>query len=254
MKFSILIPAHNEEGSIEATVLDIHRGLTAEGIDFEIVIVNDNSTDKTPEILERLSKDSEKIVIVTRTPPNGFGLAVRDGLRAFTGDAVAVVMGDASDSVEDIITYYRLLEEGYDCVFGSRFIEGSVVKDYPGLKLLVNRLANTFIRCLFLLRNNDITNAFKAYRREVIEAIAPIQARHFNITVELPLKAVVRGFNCATVPISWYGRESGVSKLGIREMGKKYFFTTLYVWLEWMLMKDEFQNVGSKKKRSDTGP
>ena len=253
VKLSILIPAHNEEDSIEGTVAEVQRGLEDEGIDYEIVVVNDNSTDSTPEILDRLSKDSETIVVVKRTPPSGFGLAVRDGLRAFTGDAVVIVMGDASDAVSDIVAYSRKLEEGFDCVFGSRFIKGSVVKDYPGVKYFINRLANTFIRCLFLLRHNDITNAFKAYKREVIEAILPIQARHFNITVELPLKAIVRGFNCATVPISWYGRESGVSKLGIREMGRKYFFTTLYVWLEWMLMKDEFKDKDSKKRRKSTG-
>lgn len=241
MKFSVVIPVHNEEKSIESTILDLHQEFERENIENEIVVVNDNSTDGTSDILKRLSGQFKNIKVVNRKPPNGFGRAIKDGLDNFSGDAVAIVMGDASDDPRDVVTYFRRIEEGYDCAFGSRFIKGSVVKDYPFHKLLVNRIANTFIRCLFLIGHNDITNAFKAYRREVIEAIKPIQARHFNVTVELPLKAIVRGYNYATVPIRWYGRTSGVSKLKIREMGRKYLFTVLYVWLEKHLLKDEIK-------------
>jgi len=156
---------------------------------------------------------------------------------------VATVMGDLSDDPEDIVRCFRKIEEGYDCVFGSRFMKGSTVKDYPLTKLLINRLANNFIRMLFLIRPNDITNAFKLYRREVIKVIQPLQALYFNITVEIPLKAIVRGFSYTQIPISWYGRQSGVSKLGIREMGRKYLFTVLYIWLEKILLADEINNL-----------
>lgn len=240
MKLSVVIPAHNEETCIEASVRDVVDSLCKKQIPHEIVVVNDNSSDGTGKILCRLSEEIANIRVVHRLPPPGFGRAIRDGLAAMSGDAVAIVMGDASDDPEDVCLYYETLQRGYDCAFGTRFQRGTEVRDYPRVKLMVNRLANNFVRMLFGVRYNDMTNAFKAYRAEVIEAISPIQANHFNITVELPLKAIARGFSYAVVPVNWYGREAGVSKLTLREMGRKYLFTVLYVWLEKHLMADEY--------------
>lgn len=242
MKLSVVIPAHNEEGCIEKVVLEIIDELKKEGIDNEIVIVNDNSTDLTAQVAEKLAKDHFNVKVVNRTPPNGFGRAVKEGLDNFTGDAVVIAMGDASDDPRDIVRYFRKIEEGYDCVFGSRFMRGAVVKDYPQHKLFVNRLANLFLQCLFMTAHNDLTNAFKAYKREVIEAIKPIESLYFNITIELPLKALIRGYKAAVVPISWYGRESGVSKLKIKEMGRRYLYVSLYLWLQKMLIKDDIRD------------
>lgn len=241
MKLSILIPAHNEESCLEKTVVEIIEELSKENIEREIIIVNDNSTDSTPQIINSLSKKYPEIIGINRSPPHGFGRAIKDGLEKITGDAVVICMGDASDDVKDIVNYYRKLQEGYDCVFGSRFMKGTVVKNYPLLKLILNRIGNYFIKYLFRLRYNDISNAFKAYRREVIESVKPLISNHFNITVELPLKAVIRGFSYAVVPVNWYGRTSGVSKHNLKELQRKYLFSILYVWLEKILLKDEIK-------------
>jgi dolichol-phosphate mannosyltransferase len=241
MKLSIVIPAHNEEESIGQTVCEIIGELTREKIDYEIIIVEDNSTDFSFKIITDLSRKYPNVKAIRRSPPKGFGRAIREGLQHVTGDVVATVMGDLSDDPKDIVRCFRKIQEGYDCVFGSRFMNGSIVRDYPPVKLLINRLANNFIKALFLIRPNDITNAFKLYRTEVIRAVQPLQALYFNITVEIPLKAIVRGFSYTQIPINWYGRKSGVSKLGIREMGRKYLFTVLYVWLEKILLKDELK-------------
>lgn len=249
MKLSVVIPAHNEQDCIERIVRDVVETLTARSIPHEIILVNDNSTDRTGEILRELSDEIPTVQILHRSPPSGFGRAIRDGLSVITGDAVAIVMGDASDDPKDICLYYDKLKQGYDCVFGTRFQKGAEVRDYPIVKLIVNRMANNFIRVLFGVRYNDMTNAFKAYSARVIEAISPIQANHFNITVELPLKAIVRGFPYAVVPVNWYGRESGVSKLTLRQMGRKYLFTVLYVWLEKHLMADEYSAAGATSSR-----
>jgi dolichol-phosphate mannosyltransferase len=173
--------------------------------------------------------------------PRGFGFAVRAGLQRFEGDAVAIVMGDGSDSPEDLVSYQRLLEEGYDCAFGSRFVRGAVVRDYPKPKLMLNRLANFFVRLLFRHGYNDTTNAFKAYRREVIENIQPLLSNHFNLTVEMPLKAIIRGHDYAIVPISWTNRSWGESKLGLREMGSRYLFIVLYAFLEAHLSRGDYR-------------
>ena len=236
-----MIPAHNEESCISETVLKISEVLAGEGIDNEIVIVDDNSNDSTSDILSKLSKKMANVRSVCNDPPNGFGLAVRKGLECITGDAVVIAMADASDDPEDIVRYYRKLEEGYDCVFGSRFLKESKVRDYPLPKLLLNRLANLFVARLFGLRNNDITNAFKCYRREVIDGVKPILSHHFNLTVEIPLKAIVRGYTYYTIPINWFGRKTGVSKFKIKEMGSRYMFIILYVFLEKWLSRGDYK-------------
>jgi dolichol-phosphate mannosyltransferase len=202
MKLSIIIPAHNEQDSIEQTVRDIIDELNKEKIDNEIIIVDDNSTDSTAQIVTSLAAKFSNIKVVCRIPPKGFGRAIREGLTYTSGDVVATVMGDLSDDPKDIVRCFRKIQEGYDCVFGSRFMNGSIVRDYPLVKLLINRLANNFIRALFLIKPNDITNAFKLYRAKVIKAVQPLQALYFNITVEIPLKAIVRGFSYTQIPIN----------------------------------------------------
>lgn len=243
MKLSIVIPAHNEEGSITDTVQAITVTLDGMHVNYELIIVNDNSTDGTTARVEQLQIENSHIRLVHNTPPNGFGFAVRKGLDSMKGDAVVIVMADGSDAPEDIITYYQKLQEGYDCVFGSRFMRDSQVKDYPIHKLALNRLTNLFIRLLFGLRFNDITNAFKGYRKEVIQGVQPLIAHHFNLTVELPLKAIVRGYTYTSVPISWYGRIHGVSKLKIKEMGSRYLFIVLYILLEKWLSRGDYHRL-----------
>ncbi|MBC1312663.1 glycosyltransferase, partial [Trichormus variabilis PNB] len=237
---SIVIPAYNEEDCIVQTIQTISKTLEIEQIDYEILVVNDNSRDRTEELLQQITSHNSKLRYVNNYYPNGFGFAVRCGLENFTGDAVAVVMADSSDAPEDIVSYFHKLQEGYDCVFGSRFIKGGKVIDYPGHKLVVNRLANLFIQILFSLKFNDITNAFKVYRKEVIEGISPLISHHFNLTVELPLKAIVRGYSFTTIPIIWRNRTTGVSKLKLKEMGSRYLFIVLYIWLEKHLSRGDY--------------
>lgn len=241
LKLSVMIPAHNEEGLIEKVVLDILKELEAEGIPHEIVVVDDNSIDNTPAIVDRLAKEHAAVRAIHRIQPKGFGRAIREGVENCSGDVIVTAMGDASDDPKDIVRYYRKIEEGFDCVFGSRFVKGATVRDYPVHKLVINRMANLFLQCLFLTGHNDLTNAFKAYRKEVIQSIKPIESIYYNITIEIPLKALIRGYSAASIPINWYGRESGVSKLKIRDMGRRYLYVALYLWLQSMLIKDDIR-------------
>jgi dolichol-phosphate mannosyltransferase len=237
---SLVIPAHNEADGITPTLRAFAERLRLERIPFELVVVDDHSTDGTDTVLAGLHAELPELRRVENPRSGGFGHAVLAGLEQFAGDAVCIVMADASDDPADVVTYYRRLLEGYDCVFGSRFLRGATVVDYPRHKLVINRMANTFIRMLFGLRLNDITNAFKCYRREVIDGCSPLLSKHFNLTVELPLKAIVRGYSYTVVPISWYNRTTGVSKLKIKEMGSRYLFIVLYVWLEKFLSRGDY--------------
>ncbi len=252
MKLSVVIPARDEEGCIEQTVAEIAAALRRERIPFEIVVVDDGSSDQTAARVQRLMEHHPGVRLVTNSGRHGFGMAVRAGLAQASGEAVAVMMADGSDSPEDLVRYYRKLAEGYDCAFGSRFIRGSKIVDYPVHKLAINRMANWFIRVLFRLRYNDITNAFKCYRRQVIDGMQPLISPHFNLTVEMPLKAIVRGYSYAVVPISWTNRKSGMSKLKIKEMGIRYLFIVLHVWLEHHLSRGDYLRREEAQDRAAT--
>jgi len=220
---SVVIPARDEEGCIASTLEHLHIELRLRDVPHEIVVVDDGSSDRTWAILQDSRTRIPNLVPTQNPGPHGFGRAVARGLSAMSGDAVVIMMADESDDCRDVVRYWNKLNEGYDCVFGSRFIKGGGVIDYPKIKLFLNRLR---------IKLNDTTNAFKAYRREVIEGCQPLIAPHFNITVEIPLKAIVRGYTWTTIPITWRNRRTGTAKLKIKEMGSRYLFICLYVWLE----------------------
>jgi dolichol-phosphate mannosyltransferase len=238
---SVVIPAHDEEGCIAATVEHLHVELRLHGIEHEIVVVDDGSTDGTWQALAEVRTRVPELNPVRNEGLHGFGRAVIMGLDRFRGDAVVVMMADESDDCRDVVRYWEILNQGWDAVFGSRFLRGGGVIDYPSHKLLINRMANLFLRMLFNIRLNDTTNAFKAYRRKVIEGCRPLLSPHFNLTVELPLKTIVRGYSWTVTPITWRNRRSGISKLKIREMGSRYLFITLYCWLEKYFSRGDYR-------------
>lgn len=236
------MPAYNEEESIIETIDQIEEAFSKVAIDHEIFIVNDNSKDNTLQVLEALSQKYPSVKYETNHGPNGFGYAVRYGLDRFSGDCVAVMMADLSDSPYDLIRYYTTMVEGnYDCVFGSRFIKGGKVIDYPFVKKVINRIANSIIRIVMGIKYNDTTNAFKLYKKEVIEGVKPILSPHFNLTIELPLKAIIRGYSYTVLPNSWTNRKYGVSKLKIKEMGSRYFFILVYCFVEKYFSRGDFK-------------
>jgi dolichol-phosphate mannosyltransferase len=241
--YSIVIPARDEEESLPPTLIGLHEAFRKENVPHEIVVVDDGSRDRTWAVLQELKARIPTLAPVQNPGPHGFGRAVVHGLNHMKGDACAVMMADASDSPADAIRYWRLLNEGWDCVFGSRFVKGGQVVDYPGLKLFVNRIANFLVRVGFNIALNDTTNAFKAYRRTVIEGCRPFLAPHFNLTVELPLKAIVRGYTWTVIPISWHNRKYGEPKLKIKEMGSRYFFICAYVWLEKYFSRGDYRKL-----------
>jgi len=238
---SIVVPALNEEGRIGPMVEHLHVELRTLGIAHEIVVVDDGSTDSTWSIIESLQSRIPECRPLRNPGEHGFGRAVICGFDHMTGDAVVVMMADESDDCRDVVRYWQLLNEGWDAVFGSRFVRGGGVIDYPRHKLVLNRLANLFLRLLFRVPLNDFTNAFKAYRRTVIEGSRPFLSPHFNLTVELPLKAIVRGYSWTVIPITWRNRRSGESKLKIREMGSRYLFIALYCWLEKYFSRGDYK-------------
>jgi dolichol-phosphate mannosyltransferase len=238
---SIVIPARNEERCIAATVEHLHLELRMRGIPHEIIVVDDASSDKTVEALDATHRNLAELVILKNPGPHGFGRAIIHGIDHMKGDAVVIMMADESDDCRDVVRYWTLLNDGYECVFGSRFLRGGGVIDYPRFKLGINRLANFFVRMLFGFKLNDTTNAFKAYRKTVIDGCRPLISPHFNITVELPLKAITRGYSWVSVPVTWRNRRAGESKLKLKEMGSRYLFICLYILLEKWLSRGDYR-------------
>lgn len=246
MLLSVVIPARNEAGSLPATLRSLHATLTAAGVPHEIVVVNDGSQDDTVDVLRGLETEIPALRHIDNVPPHGFGLAVRAGIDAARGEAVAVVMADGSDAPGDVARFYAKMAEGYDCVFGSRFLPGARITGYPPLKRALNRLVNSGIRLLFGLKYNDTTNAFKMYRAHVLTGLRPFLSHHFNLTVELPLKAIIRGYSYAVLPNDWRGRSHGESKLRLKEMGSRYLFIILYCLIEKWLCAQDYRNQNLK--------
>jgi dolichol-phosphate mannosyltransferase len=248
---SVVIPARDEEACIASTVEHLHLELRLHNVPHEIVVVDDGSSDRTWDVLEQLKLHLPNLVPTQNTGLHGFGRAIIWGLNRAQGDAVIIMMADGSDDVRDVVRYWNVLNEGYDCVFGTRFVPGGGVVDYPRLKLLLNRIANKVLQLFFRLEHNDITNAFKAYRKTTIDGCRPLLAAHFNLTVEIPLKAVVRGYTWKSLPITWRNRRSGSTKLRIKEMGSGYLLICLYIWLERYLTRRDYR---VSRSRTSKGP
>jgi dolichol-phosphate mannosyltransferase len=240
-KLSVVIPARDEEGCIASTLQHLHLELRLNDIAHEIIVVDDGSTDRTSAVVTALGESIPEIRLVKNGPPHGFGRAIICGLEQMRGDGVVIMMADESDDCRDVVRYWNALDEGWDAVFGSRFVKGGGVIGYPWLKLRLNRMANLFIRVMFGLSFNDTTNAFKAYRRTAIEGCRPLLSAHFNLTVEIPLKVIIRGYTWTIVPITWRNRRTGVAKLKIQEMGSRYLFICLYLWLEKYLSRGDYK-------------
>jgi dolichol-phosphate mannosyltransferase len=238
---SVVIPANNEEGCICSTVEHLRLELQLHNVPHEIIVVDDGSTDSTWQKILDLCGHIPTLKPLQNLGEHGFGRAVTKGFDCMTGDAVVVMMADESDDCHDVVRYWHLLNQGWDAVFGSRFIKGGGVIDYPWLKRRLNRIGNFLVRLMFAIKLNDTTNAFKAYRATAIEGCRPLLSPHFNLTVELPLKTIVRGYSWTVIPITWRNRRVGTSKLAIKEMGSRYLFICLYVWLEKYFSRGDYR-------------
>jgi len=228
---SVLIPAYNEQDTIGETIEAIVIEFNKENLEHELLVVNDGSNDETEKYLLNLQKQFPTLSYINNPGPYGYGCAVRFGLDHFKGDAVVIAMADGSDSPDDMIKYYEKIIEGYDCSFGSRFMLGASVENYPRFKLFLNRLGNYLIAKLTGKKYNDFTNGFKCYKREVIDHIQPLISGRFNLTIEMSIRAVQADTNIAIIPIDWRDRSAG--KTSFRVLGEAWLYlqTILYCLL-----------------------
>ena len=228
LHFSIVMPAYNEEAVVEKTLTTLADHLDRDGFSYEIIVIDDASRDSTGAVVARVASARPQIACIRNEGPNGYGYAIRRGLDVYQGDAVVIVTADGSDAPKDVAAFFRKIEEGFDCAFGSRFVEGAKVVGYPPLKLFMNRAANAFIALVIGARYDDFTNGFKCYRRGVIDAMQPLVAGQFNITIELCVKAILGGFRFSVTPTDWSEREAGQSSFNVFKLMRPYAATLIY--------------------------
>jgi len=212
---SIVIPANNEDANIKKTIREVSKLFFEKKLKGEIIAVDDRSTDNTGRILDRISKKNKLVKAIHRTGGSGveIGYAIRDGIKVAKCDVVVVMMADLSDNPEDVAKMVEKIDEGYDVVCGSRFMEGSELYGYPPLKWLAHRLYNISFSLVFGIKSKDFSNAFKAYRRSIFKKIG-LESKGFEFNAELALKAHFLGYKIIDVPVKWFQRKSGKSKMG----------------------------------------
>ena len=235
MKLSIIIPIRNEESSITKVINKLQTELKISS--YEIIFINDFSSDNTVEKTKDLIKDIPQINIYDNKR-KGLGGAITEGINKTSGDVICIMMSDLSDSIDDLEKYYTIIKnDNVDAVFGSRFISGSKIADYPKKKLVLNRIFNIVTKILFFSDYNDFTNAFKIYKKNALLKTFPLVSESFNIFLELPLKIISRKMKYKIIPITWTNRKEGSSKFDIKELRAKYLFTLIYCLLEKLLLK-----------------
>ena len=234
---SIIIPVKNEYENLEA--IDSQFRNNYENINYEVLLINDFSEDDTIQKAEQICFNNKKIAIYNNEK-KGLGGAISLGIKKAKGDFVCIMMADFSDSIIDLKKYYHLIKEkNLDAVFGSRFIKGSRINNYPKKKLIFNRIFNNFVKLLFFNNYNDYTNAFKIYKTEILKSFLPLVSESFNIFLEMPLKVISRNYKFEVIPISWQGRKKGKAKFNIKELRSKYLFTLFYCFLEKILLRNK---------------
>ena len=235
MSLSIIIPVYNESRNLEKTVNNLKK-IKKRIKKFNLIFVDDFSTDNTFDVLNKFSKKYSFIKIF-KNKKKGLGSAIEEGIRKSNFNYVAIFMADSSDSINDLIRYYKIISSNkYDAVLGSRFIKDSKITNYPFFKFLLNRIFNNFVKLIFFSNYNDFTNAFKIYKKNVLKNLLPIVSENFNVFLEIPLKIISRQYTYKIIPINWQNRKVGKSNFKIKELSSMYIFTLIYCVIEKILL------------------
>jgi dolichol-phosphate mannosyltransferase len=225
---SIIVPFRNEKEYAKDVISAVHGYFSKKKMDFEIVAVDD-STDETWNILKTLQKKYKTLKAVQGWKPPGYGKAIRKGFEIAKGDILIPFNGDMCDSLDDAMSYVKIIrDEGYDMAFGSRYMEGGKVLNYPSNKVIFSKLGNLYLGVVFGIKCSDATNTFKGFSRKAIKIINP-KADSYEIGLELALKGVRKGLSYKTIPISWTGRKYGVSKMQIMKSIKRHFIMSMKI-------------------------
>ncbi len=213
MKVTVITPTYNEAQNVGILIPRI----LSLGPEYHVLVVDDNSPDGTAGVVEGLMKADKRISILKRPGKQGLGSAYIAGFKralANGADFVVEIDADHSHDYKDIPRFLEKMDE-YDLVIGSRYIKGISVIDWPLSRLLLSYFGNVYARIVTGLETVDNTSGFKCFKRKVLEAI-DLDAIHSNgyaFQIEMNFNARMRGFRLGEVPVIFWGRYSGVSKM-----------------------------------------
>jgi SAM-dependent methyltransferase len=221
---SVVVPCHNEEMNVPV-VIDQLLGYYGNYIR-EILIVNDNSKDRTAAVTREIAAHEPRVKLIDRNPPNGVGRALRDGYAAATGEYILSMDCDFVHILPEFRDLFDAVARGSDGAIGSRFSYESMLVNYPFTKILANRsfhlLMNVAVRLPSRVR--DITNNLKLMRATILKTIN-IEQPHFAANAETGLKPILAGYAIEEVPISWINRDidMGQSTFNVARVAPGYF-------------------------------
>lgn len=227
MKFSIVIPAHNEEKNIPILMKNLLTFMKRRKLRAEIILVDDNSTDSTPEICNKLAKEYDNLYTIHRTKNRGMGNALKEGTRQAKTNVIVWLMADLADDLNIIPKFLDKIKNGADMVFGSRYVKGGSSGDLSLLKRIASNGFSLMSRLFIGIKVHDITNAFRAFRKEVFDSLE-IESGGFGISPEFALKAYLAGYKLDEVPTVYSNRKRGAAKFKMLKMAKRYF--QIFLW------------------------
>lgn len=233
MKISIVIPVHNEEEIISETIKNIENKLN---LDYEIIIVNDHSTDDTSVIVKNLMRQYSNLMLVENDTGRGFADALRKGFSISNSDLIIPVMADLCDDPQTIAVMHDKVLDGFDVVCGSRYMKKGGKIGGPKLQSFFSRFVGLSLKHIIRIPTSDVSNSFKCYRRNVLEGIQT-QSEGFELSMEITVKAYFAGYKITEVPTVWQGRYIGKSKFYLLRVAPSYI--KLYLWA---ILKKNFKN------------
>jgi dolichol-phosphate mannosyltransferase len=226
LDISIILPTRNETDGIAKCINKISDTLEKQNLTYELLIMDDESTDGTKDVVAKLSGSNKNIRLVNRSPPYGFGYSIRDGIQMANGKMAAIMMADLSDNPAFLASMKERIDTGCDCVNGSRFLKGSKITGYSTVKYISNRMFNIAVMAGFFTGVTDTSNNFKAFRTDKAKKVT-LDSRGFEVGAELMLKMLINGMNICEVPVTWEDRASGTAKFRLRNNFIKYFLLFL---------------------------
>jgi glycosyltransferase involved in cell wall biosynthesis len=223
---SICAPAYNEAEAIADVIAAWETTIMKLGLDAEIVITNDGSTDRTLEILAGLQQQYANLVVVDQQPNAGYGRAVANAVAHARGKQIMTLDSDGQFDPAEYPKLLAKLDDGFDVVTGYR-----MRKQDKAARVIADRALNLIVRIMFGLPLRDTNCALKLLRADVAHALS-IEARGFPTPTELLVKARALGYKIGEVGITHYPRLAGQSKLKVMRTGWHFGLFLVYLRLK----------------------
>jgi glycosyltransferase involved in cell wall biosynthesis len=231
MKVSVVIPTYNERESIQKLLRSVSESLKE--FEYEIIVVDDNSPDGTAEAVKEIAGETNA-KLVSRKEKGGIGSAYKLGVERSRGEVIVTMDADLSHNPEMIPKMIAEIQNGFDLVLGSRYVDGGAIEKWNLYRKAVSKTANTVAKFILGLRTNDLTTGYRAYRREALDAIRfqELTSSGYSILMEIVFRAEKANLKIKEIPITFYDRKGGSSKLGLTEQ-IKYLITVLRLRMGW---------------------